>query len=230
MKQLIAEKNIRILPFDGNEQAWYEWSAKFVARADMLGLLAALTQEDTFPIKGKEGIRDASEDDDDESYKCERNEAAYNQLILCCEGRAFSIVNNAKSNRYPKGDAALAWANLKRRFQVETAAGKMELKTKFANMKLKSGQNPDDWLLDLELLKIRLAEMGSIIADEDLITHIINMTPEYSELVTSLEGTLEVLKIGVLKERILSFHRRKSVSEYIELNHAQSSNENQSQV
>ncbi len=218
------EKNIRILPFNGNEQSWHEWSAKFMARADMLGYSEALMEDSASPRPRKK------KSGDEDGLEVEYNKAAYNQLILCCEGRAFNIVNNAKSEKYPRGDAALAWTSLKRRYQIETAAGKMELKQKFANSKLRRGQDPDEWLLELELLRIRLANMGSLIADEDFITHVINnLTQDYSELVTSLEGALEELRIGVLKERILSFHRRKSATEYTELHYAQSHNRKQLQ-
>ncbi len=225
MKQNIVEKAIRTLPFDGNEQSWHEWSAKFIARADMLGLLPALTQDNRSPTKGKE---ESSEESEDGYDKHEYNKTAYNQLILCCEGRAFNIVNNAKSEKYPRGDAALAWENLKRRYQIETAAGKMELKLKFASSRLRRDQDPDEWLLELELLRICLADMGSPITEEDFITHAINnLTQDYSELVTSLESDLEGLKIEILKERIMSFHRRKSTGEYTELNHIRSNSRKQ---
>ncbi len=122
MNQSIREKSIRTLPFDGNEQSWHEWSSKFMARADMLGYSEALLEDSTSPRSRKK------ESGDEQELEVEYNKIAYNQLILSCEGRAFSIVNNAKSERHPKGDAALAWRSLKKRFQVETAAGRLELK------------------------------------------------------------------------------------------------------
>ncbi len=104
----------------------------------------------------------------------------------------------------------------------------MELKLKFSSLKLLGGQDPDEWLLELDLLRIRLDEMGSPVTDEDFIAHVLNnLTPEYSELITSLEGTLESLVVEVLKERILSFYRRKSAGDYAELNHIQSNSRNQ---
>ncbi len=216
MNQSVMEKNIRVLPFDGKEQFWHEWSAKFLARADMLGYLRAL-------IKDSGTLPDAKEEPSKEmGHEDECNKIAYNQLILYCEGRAFNIINNAKSVKYPRGDAALAWRSLKNRFQVETAAGKMELKLKFSSLKLQRGQDPDEWLLQLDLLRIRLEDMGSPITNEDFTTHVIyNLTPDYSELVTSLEGNLEELTVDTLKERILPFFRRKSTDNYVNLNQIQ---------
>ncbi len=97
MSEAIVEKNIRILPFNGNEQVWHEWSAKFLARADMLSYLKTLTEDDT----GRHHQKQESSDGLEPEIDC--NKMAYNQLILCCEGRAFSIAHNAKSERYPRG-------------------------------------------------------------------------------------------------------------------------------
>ncbi len=134
-----------------------------MARADMLGYLQALVKDGVALPNTKEELSD------DVGYETECNKMAYNQLILCCEGRAFSIVSNAKSEKHPRGDAALAWKNLKKRFQVETAAGKMELKLRFSSLKLRGGQDPDEWLLQLDLLRIRLDEMGGPVTDEDFV-------------------------------------------------------------
>ncbi len=95
---------------------------------------------------------------------------------------------------------------------------------------MRSGQDPDKWLLELDLLRIRLEETGSTVPDEDLIAHVIsNLTQEYSELVTSLEGDLEGLKVEALKDRILSFHRRKTAEEYVELHYTQGNNRKMTQ-
>ncbi len=175
-----------------------------MARADILGFLEVLIKEGLTPSDTEKNLSE------EEKYNLECNKIAYNQMILCCEGRAFAIVHNAKSQKHPRGDAALAWKNLKKRFQIETTAGKLELKLNFCNLKLQRGQDPDEWLLQLDLLRIHLEDMGSKMTDEDYIAHVLNnLTPDYSELITSLEGTLEQLKIDTLKERVLSFYRRK---------------------
>ncbi len=169
------EKSIKTLPFNGDEQAWHEWSSKFLARADIFEFIDVLTNERITPEGSKEELSRK-----EQLFEC--NKVAYNQMILCCEGRAFSIVNNAKSKRYPRGDAALAWKNLKKRFQIETTAGKLELKLKFSNLKLHREQDPDEWLLQLDLMKIQLEDMGSKITDEDYIAHVLNsLTSDYSE-------------------------------------------------
>ncbi len=56
---------------------------------------------------------------------------AYSNLILSCKGVPFSIVNGAKTDALPNGDAKLVWKALKEKYQVENAATKIELKNSF---------------------------------------------------------------------------------------------------
>ncbi len=135
-------------------------------------------------------------------------------LILCCERVPFSLVNEAKTDALPNGDARLAWKALKDKYQKENAASKIELKKQFTQKIMKNGQDPDEWFMELDHLRNSLQAMNSLIQDEDYITHILsNLTDEYSELVTVLEGELEVLTVDKLKERVRGFYRRKRRSE-----------------
>ncbi len=72
----------------------------------------------------------------------------------------FSLVENTKTKEHPCGDAALAWKRLKEKFEVETAASKVELKKQFAKSKLMQEQDPDAWMMNLEHLRNRLNAMG----------------------------------------------------------------------
>ncbi len=104
----------------------------------------------------------------------------------------------------------LAWKALKDKYQIENAASKIELKKQFTQKVMKNGQDPNEWLMELDHLRNRLQAMKSSIQDEDYIIHILsNLTQEYSELVTVLEGELETITVDKLKERIRGFSRRK---------------------
>ncbi len=74
----------------------------------------------------------------------EYNMYTYSSLILCCTGVPFSIVDRAMTVELPSGDARLAWEVLKERYQVETAASKVDLKRQFAESKLSYGQDSDE--------------------------------------------------------------------------------------
>ncbi len=62
----------------GVPSLWNEWSAKFMARADMLGYLQVLIKDGVALPDIKEELSEEAE------YYRECNKMAYNQLILCC--------------------------------------------------------------------------------------------------------------------------------------------------
>ncbi len=107
-----------------------------------------------------------------------------------------------KTEALPNGDARTAWIALKERYQVENATSKVELKRQFDELVMKDGQDPDDWFMEMDHLRNQLQAMGSKVQDEDYVAHVLtNLTAEYSELVTVLEGDLEGLTIQKLREK-----------------------------
>ncbi len=131
---------------------------------------------------------------------------AYSTLIMCCVGVPFSLVNEAKTDALPDGDAKLAWKALKDKYQLENAASKIELKKQFAQNKMNK-QDPDERFMQLDHLRNRLHSMKSTIQDEDYVAHILsNLAEEYSELVTVLEVELETITVDKLKERVRGFY------------------------
>ncbi len=128
----------RTMMFTGKEGEWREWSAKFLARERLSGYAEAL-QED--PVKADVEVEHKTA----EGHAVrDLNMLAYSTLIVCCKGVPFSIVNEAKTDTLPDGDAKLAWRGLKEKYQIENAASKIELKRKFAQNTLKAGQDPDE--------------------------------------------------------------------------------------
>ena len=63
------------------------------------------------------------------------------------------------------------------------------MKNKFVNSRLKSIRDDlDIWLMNLESLRVQLAEANSFMKDEDLIEHVLNNLPrEYENVVLKLE-------------------------------------------
>ncbi len=199
-----SEWSIKIIPFDGKDKEWREWSAKFLARENLHGYKDVLLGNMKVPPEEKESLKDS------EALARECNLCAYSNLILSCKGVPFSIVDGAKTKALPNGDARIAWIALKERYQVENATSKVELKRQFNELVMTDGQEPDDWFMEMDHLRNRLQAMESIIQDEDYVAHVLtNLTNEYSELVTVLEGDLEDLTIQKLRERVGSFYRRK---------------------
>ncbi|CAM9890236.1 unnamed protein product, partial [Chrysoparadoxa australica] len=189
------------------EQDWREWSAKFVARATRLGFANMLMDDTQVPAEGETSL------DETRKKRREANAIAYSDLILSCTGVAFAIVEEAKTSTLPSGSAAAAWKAIKERYQVETSASKVELKREFASKDMEVSQDPDEYFMELEYLRMRLKAMNSIIEDDDMIAHVLSHLPDnYSELVTVLEGEIDTLTLNKLRERVRGFYRRKSSS------------------
>ncbi len=198
------ERSIKIIPFDGKDGDWREWSAKFLAKANLHGYKDVLLGNIKVPPEKKETLRE------NEAMAREFNMNAYSNLILSCKGVPFSIVEGTVSKDMPSGDARLAWQRLKDRYQVENMASLVELKREFTQLSLKLNQDPDCWFLELEHIRNRLDAMKNKVNDEDLIAHILlNIPNEYSELITAVEGDLDRISVATLQERIRSYYRRR---------------------
>ncbi len=188
-------RDIKLNCFDGKDENWRSWSAKFLARAHVLGY--------------KEFIEGKLDDKEDPEVYSELNAYAFSDMIINCDGVAFSLVEMSKSGCYPEGDARVAWRQLKERYEAETYATKVQLKREYTRCKLPKGKDPDIWLMELEYMKQRLGKLGSEVEEEDLIAHILsNLGKDYEQLVNVVEGELEGLTFAKLRERIRSFYSR----------------------
>jgi gag-polypeptide of LTR copia-type len=134
---------------------------------------------------------DESFDEDSDKGKkmlknAEINEVAFTELILSIdtkrsEGKvAFNLVKGCKSKEYPDGNAATAWERLKNKFEPVSAPSMVKLEKQFRTLSLKKGENPEVCITELEDLRIRLEDIGSIISDNQFMIHVLNkLTTDY---------------------------------------------------
>ena len=80
-----------------------------------------------------------------------------------------------------------------KRFESKTSASKVKLMGQLHASKLtKKSKDPEVWISELELLRSRLAEMGTTVDDDFLILHILNNLPnEYDNVVENLEERVD---------------------------------------
>jgi hypothetical protein len=169
--------------FEGKTANWREWSAKFLAVADVHGYEDVLLGVEK-PVSSTTLTRSP---DEERIFKA--NKEAYGNLVLSCTGTAFGAVDSAKTADHPRGDAALAWKNLCARFEAVDNSTKVELKGEFGRSVLHTKKNPDEWFDDLDRLRQRLVQVNSPVSGDDLLIHIMNHLPsEYSELTTTLHA------------------------------------------
>ena len=123
-----------------------------------------------------------------------KNSAAYNDLLLAMtDNVSFGLVDEASSTDYPEGDARGAWSKLMQRFESQANALRQKLIGQFSSLKLKSkNQDPDSWISELELMRIRMKKTGTMIDDEYLKMHIMNYLPSrYDNLIENLQDRLD---------------------------------------
>ena len=96
-------------------------------------------------------------------------------LVMDTTGKAFTRVALAKMVEHPEGCLKTAYDEIKRTYALNTTIQTVMLKKEFINCKPKSDKaDPDVWFNELDMLKMRLAVMGSNILDDDMLAHILN--------------------------------------------------------
>ena len=189
------EKSIRIITFTGKRNDWRQWSKKFLAVAERREYRTILQSDpDTLTLNDEE--------------KKKKNSMAYNDLLLAMtDDVSFGLVDEATSANYPEGDARIAWGKLMQRYESQTNASRVKMMGQFTSSRLKKNhQDPDPWISELKLMRIRLKKMGSNIDDEYFMMHIMNNLPSaYDGLIENLEdkldSTFDPLTMGVLRAK-----------------------------
>ena len=104
---------MKTTPFSGEQADWNKWSRTFMAKANIRGFKTILT--------GKLVVPDEEAEDYDELLRL--NDLAYAELMMACQTDAcFGIIDNARSNEMPDGDARKAWRDLSEKFEPNTKA------------------------------------------------------------------------------------------------------------
>ena len=129
------------------------WSQKFLAQSSIKGYKDLMLGKERLPTPT---FLPSTEDADTvqqaiDKKKMSLNRKAYNKLLLCCQDEiSFGAVDEAISNKYPDGNYQEAWNNLLDKNKPCTTTTKVELKKKFADMKLPQGSDPDVWINEPE--------------------------------------------------------------------------------
>ena len=161
------------------------WSKQFLALSKEKKYKEVLTGKISVPTA--ETMINASATGGAEKQKaCDDNELAYHNLVLSNPNEiAFNIIGNTTTTDLSNGDAALAWRNLLAKYESKSATNIVELLRKFSQSRLTSLSNdPDDWIVELEIIKARLNSMNHTISDTSLLIHILNnLLEEYDNIV-----------------------------------------------
>ena len=137
---------------------------------------------------------------------------AFEELILSIDGKskegrvAFSLVKGCKTPDLADGDAHLAWTRLSKKYASKNTVSLLKLKREFTNSAMKTKQDPDEWITELEELQTRIKDIagsraGIQVSDQDMMIHVLNYLPrqydiERHDCEKQLEaGTLTMTKL-----------------------------------
>ena len=99
------------------------------------------------------------------------NKLDYTEFVLSIDVRsssgkvAFSMVKGYKSKDYIDGKAAIAW-DMKKKFKPNSAPSLVKTEKMFRQSVLKRNKDPDNWIIYLEKLGMKLEDMGFTMIDE----------------------------------------------------------------
>ena len=175
--------------FDGDEDKWYQWSAKTLAYAKLKGFKQAFVK-DINPCSDLTYMK-TTDDAVKKIYKM--NDRAYQHLLICVDGIAFGIVEQARTDENEDGNAFLAWSNLLAYYAPRAKRDLIKLTGEFTKCVYDSkSNNLEEWFIKLEVLRNKIKAIDASYAKQDmeLIAHIMNSLPkEYSEVITTIEGS-----------------------------------------
>ena len=204
-------KEFKIVAFSGKEEDWLKWSKKFMAAARLKRFAGVIDGSIIVPEE-REDL-----DEKDQAIR-DLSQVAYCCLLYSMEEHiSFNLVDTAKSDNLPDGDAALAWKNLLSRYEPRMYGTLMEWKKKFMTKSLEDSENdPEVLYLELERIRQRIQSISNeCIKDEDMITQILNQMPDtYENKVDHIKHLIDTGKeptlvevVGHLREKFISLNK-----------------------
>ncbi len=215
-----GDVNVRVVPFKGNKDEWENWKEKFMIKAAIGKYDGIITGEDIVPeTHDKDGKKLTLKPE--ETIIADLNKKGFGDLIYSIDYTtpdgliAFNAAKGTKTTENPNGNLYLAIQRLDKKYQPRTGTQLVHLTREFHSMKLKTKQDPEVFITDLEALKLKLAASKHIIDDKGLILHILySLTKDYDVEVKLIEHKMELLEAK--KEEITIEEIRSQLSDKYE--------------
>ena len=105
----------------------------------------------------------------------------------------LSMVESSITNEQPEGCLRTAWKKLCKKFEPTTKLALTDLKKEFQERHLEVGEDPDEWILDLERINFRLErDFKKKIDEDDMMIHILNNIDgdDYDNVIEKLENKI----------------------------------------
>ena len=154
---MTGECTIKVIVFLGKKEDFTDyWEDKFLARASGRGFQELLTRCKPEELPKDYTILDATQDDEKEKIRNkDLNKEAFEVLIISIDtitaaGKfAFCVIKGCKTKDYPNGNAMNAWKRLCDKYIDKSAPTLINIKRKFANLRLKKNtKDPEEWITE----------------------------------------------------------------------------------
>jgi gag-polypeptide of LTR copia-type len=195
-----GDTSIHVVVFSGKKEDWETWKEKFMVKASMRGYEEILLGEVGIPKTHKEDGTKVTLSSDDQAI-ANANKKCFGDLVLSIDcttaaGKvAFAMIKATKTKTNPSGDLRAAYLRLKSKYEPSTTPQLMKLTKEFHSKSLQTNQDPDQFITDLEALKVKMEELDHVITDKSMIIHILNnLDTNYEMEVKMLEHEMQRLK------------------------------------
>ena len=184
------------------------WSKQFLAMSAKKNYKNVLIEKTTIPAASD--VIDTSNNAEKAKLKArEDNNNAYHNLILSNTNKvASNIMDKVITTDLPDGDAFLAWKILSSNCNSKSSTVVVGLSNEFNKAKLTNlSIDPEDWIVELEILQSRLGDMNYPITEKHLMVHIMYNLPKEHNIVIEADKKIindvtNPLDIETLKDHL----------------------------
>lgn len=160
--------------------------------------------------KGLWGLVDGTE-----TLAADANAAATAEYQQKCEKALASIVLGTQSSVLylitSCDTAENAWTVLRQHFERDTLANKLFLKKQYFRMEMKEGMSVDQHLKKMKELTDKLSAIGAPITEEDqVVTLLGSLPPNYATLVTALEARSDDISLNYVQQALVHEERKQN--------------------
>ena len=158
---LTGSTSLKILTFDGDEDKWVQWSAKFQTLLVLKNLKPYLVLDPNkhFEVlttaQFEESLADLTRKElmDAEKMHWDGNSDAYLYLSLATTDNPFDVVNDFETDKLPGRDSRLAWSWLVELYKLNKPRDLANLQKTFTNCLLyQKWEDPNKWFLNLDII------------------------------------------------------------------------------
>jgi gag-polypeptide of LTR copia-type len=191
-------KSIKIIPWDGNEENWLQWSRKFKALAICKGFYDILIGKVTVPTEEEYSEESNAEEKRKKKNLIKLNADGYGILVMCMDD--LKSANLVQEHEY---DLRNAWLRLCEEFEPTTGDALVELIDEFQHAKLDDAKKDiSAYISDMENKRQRLKELQYPIDDKMFMIKILSSLPkDYILLTATLKREVAAGKIKLVDFR-----------------------------